>query len=89
MCHNIIIEDYPFIEAMLFANLVANGNGKVLAPETNATVLLEEEKEGEEEEKASGSDRVGKYVGIELVIAISLLNVLVSCWFFHGLDSIF
>lgn len=79
MCSNIVIEDYPFIEAMLFANLVANYNGRVVAPGTNATVF----------QNASGPDRVGKCFGMELVIGISLLNVLVSCWFFHGLDSIF
>lgn len=81
MCSNIIIEVYPFIEAMLFANLVVNDNGKVVAPGTSATVPLESDSE-------SGSDRVGKRVGIELVVAISLLNVLVSYWFLYGLDSI-
>lgn len=76
MCDGIRIEDYPFIEAMLFANLVVDDNGKVVALGTNTTVTTSSG------EQPSGSDRAGQRVGIKLVTSIFLLHILVSCLVF-------
>lgn len=89
MCDGISIEGYPFIEAMLFANLVVveeeeegGGNGKVVAAPrlgTNATVL----QGGEEAEVSGGVDRRG---GLELqLVLVAIAWLAYGLFFFPGL----
>lgn len=69
MCDGIGIESYPFIDAMLFANLIEDDNGRVVALGTKVSPR----------EQTSGFDRVSCRFGIRLVAVISLLYFLVSC----------
>lgn len=72
MCDGIRIEDYPFIEAMVFANLVVDDNGMVMAPGTNVTA-------GEKEPSVSAG--VGRRFGgieLQLLVAVACFGVLFS-----------
>lgn len=72
MCSGIKIENYPFIDAMVFANLVEDKNGTVVAvPKVNTTMFLGRQ--------TSGSGRVHWHIGLELVTVIFLLYILVLC----------
>lgn len=84
MCDGIRIEDYPFIEAMIFANLVVDDNGKVMAPGTNATA-------GEEKEPSvsAGVDHHLGGIELQLLVAITWLHVLVSYFHLRGPAPVF
>lgn len=90
MCDGISIEGYPFIEAMLFANLVVDDNGTVVAVPprlgTNATV---QGGPGEEVELSS-SGGVDRRRGLELQLVLVVMAWLASSFlFFPGLGLVF
>lgn len=71
MCGDIKIEDYPFIDAMVFADLVEDDNGTIVAQGTNTTVPPGS--------RTSGSDSMHRRIGLELMTVISFLYVLILC----------
>lgn len=87
MCDGIRIEDYPFIEAMLFANLIVDDNGKVVAaPRLGTNATVQGGPRGETE-VSGGVDRRG---GLELQLVLVVIAWLASGFlFFPGLGLVF